>query len=70
MPTELFGVATLDLTGAFGTPVIQLSLVPVEFGPAIPVLTWLIGLAAVWRLGTGQGHHRVLEAAALRVSSG
>jgi hypothetical protein len=46
----LFGLATLDLTGAFGTPVVQLRLVPVIFGPAIPVLTWLIGLAAVWLL--------------------
>ena len=50
LSTVLFGLATLDLTGAFGTPVVQLRLVPVIFGPAIPVLTWLIGLAAVWLL--------------------
>ena len=31
-------------------PVVQLRLVPVIFGPAILVLTWLIGLAAVWLL--------------------
>jgi hypothetical protein len=46
----LFGLATLDLTGAFGTPGIRVSLVPVVFGPALPVLTWLAGLAAVWQL--------------------
>ena len=46
----LFGVATLDLTGAFGTPGIQVEFVPVLFGPALPVLTWLVGLAAVWLL--------------------
>jgi hypothetical protein len=50
LSTVLFGVATLDLTGTFRTPVIQLSLVPVYFGPVIPVLSWLIGLAAVWQL--------------------
>jgi hypothetical protein len=54
LSTVLFGLATLDLTGAFGWPPgIQLRLVPVlllGFGPAIPVLTWLIGLAAVWLL--------------------
>jgi hypothetical protein len=48
----LFGLATLNLTGAFGTPMIQLRLVPVVgvFGPAVSVLIWLIGLAAVWLL--------------------
>jgi hypothetical protein len=50
LSTVLFSLATLDLTGAFGTPVVQLRLVPVLFGPAISVLTWLIGLAAVWLL--------------------
>ena len=50
LSTVLFLLATLDLTGAFGTPVVQLRLVPVIFGPAIPVLTWLISLAAVWLL--------------------
>jgi hypothetical protein len=55
--TVLFCVATLDLTGAFGWPPgIQLSLVPAVFGPTIPVLTWLAGLAAVlllWRPASG-----------------
>jgi hypothetical protein len=50
LSTALFGLATLDLTGAFGTPGIRESLVPVVFGPAVPVLTWLVGLAAVWLL--------------------
>ncbi|MGH3154134.1 MAG: hypothetical protein ACRDOB_25875 [Streptosporangiaceae bacterium] len=50
LSTALFGLATLDLTGAFGTPGIQVSLVPVVFGPIVPVLTWLVGLAAVWLL--------------------
>jgi hypothetical protein len=50
LSTALFGLATLDLTGAFGMPGIQLSLVPVVFPPTIPVLTWLVGLAAVWLL--------------------
>jgi len=43
--TVLFGLATLQLPGVFGTPT------PVVFrGPAIAVLTWLVGLAAVWLL--------------------
>jgi hypothetical protein len=46
----LFGVATLDLTGAFGTPGIRVDFVPMLFGPIVPVLTWLVGLAAVWLL--------------------
>src|SRR6202167_591424 len=50
LSTALFGVATLDLTGAFGTPVIRVEFVPMLFGPTLPVLTWLAGLAAVWLL--------------------
>jgi hypothetical protein len=50
LSTALFGVATLDLTGAFGTPVIRVSFVPMLFGPTLPVLTWLVGAAAVWLL--------------------
>lgn len=50
LSTVLFGVATLDLTGAFGTPGIQVEVVPMLFGPTLPVLTWLVGLAAVWLL--------------------
>jgi hypothetical protein len=51
LSTVLFGGATLDLTGAFGWPPgFQVTFVPMEFGPAIPVLTWLAGLAAMWLL--------------------
>ena len=47
----LFGVATLDLTGPFGWPRgFHGNVVPVAFGPTIPVLTWLAGLAVVWLL--------------------
>jgi hypothetical protein len=57
LSTVLFGVATLDLTGAFRWPPgNQVSLVPFVFGPTIPVLTWLAGLAAVlllWRPASG-----------------
>ena len=49
--TVLFGVATLDLTGAFGPPGMRVSLALTVFGPAIiPVLYWLVGLAVVWLL--------------------
>ena len=49
--TVLFGAATLDLTEVFGPPGIRLSLVPVIAGsPIVPVLYWLVGLAAVWLL--------------------
>jgi hypothetical protein len=49
--TVLFGVATLDLTGAFGPPGIRVSLAVTVFGPAIfPVLYWLVSLAVVWLL--------------------
>ena len=48
--TVLFGVATLDLTGAFGPPGFRLSLAPTVYGPTIPVLYWLVGLAVVWLL--------------------
>jgi hypothetical protein len=50
LSTVLFGVATLDLTGALRTPVIRVNFVPMNFGPTIPVLTWLVGLAVVWLL--------------------
>ena len=48
--TVLFGVATLDLTGAFGPPGFRLSLALTVFGPTISVLYWLVGLAVVWLL--------------------
>jgi len=53
LSTVLLGVATLDLTGAFqlhSAIGIQVDFVPIEFGPTLPVLTWLVGLAAVWLL--------------------
>jgi hypothetical protein len=50
LSTVLFAGATLDLTGAFRTPVISVSFVPMEFGSTIPVLTWLAGAAALWLL--------------------
>jgi hypothetical protein len=47
----LFGLATLNLTGAFRWPPgIQLSLVPMFYGPTLPMLYWLVGLAVVWLL--------------------
>jgi hypothetical protein len=49
--TVLFGAATLNLTGAFRWPPgIQLSLVPMVYGPTVPVLYWLVGLTVVWLL--------------------
>ena len=49
--TVLFGAATLDLTGPFGSPGIRVSLVPVVQGSTIiPVLYWLVGAAVVWLL--------------------
>jgi hypothetical protein len=41
--TVLFGLATLDLIGVFGEPKTALGLV-------FPVLTWLVGVGAVWLL--------------------
>jgi hypothetical protein len=46
--TVLFGWATLDLPTVFGTP-IHFAVGVTEPGP-IFVLTWLVGLAAVWLL--------------------
>src|ERR1700689_5393155 len=51
LSTALFGVATLDLTGAFAAPGILVEFVPILFGPPLPALTWLAGLAAVCLLG-------------------
>ena len=51
LSTVLFGLATLDLTGAFGTPVIRVTVVPMLFGPTLPVLTWLAGWPASPRCG-------------------
>ena len=49
--TVLSGVATLNLTGAFNWfSGIHLTLVPMIYGPTLPVLYWLVGLAVVWLL--------------------
>jgi hypothetical protein len=50
--TVLFGGATLNLTSAFSwlPPGIHLQLVPMIYGPTLPVLYWLVGLAVVWLL--------------------
>ena len=41
--TVLFGLATLDLAGVFSQPKTLLGLI-------FPVLTWLVGLGAIWLL--------------------
>jgi hypothetical protein len=43
LSTVLFGLATLDLIGVFSQP-------KTIYGLVLPVLTWLIGLGAVWLL--------------------
>jgi hypothetical protein len=50
--TVLFGAATLNLTSAFNwlPPGNRLTLVPMFYGPTLPVLYWLVGLAVVWLL--------------------
>jgi hypothetical protein len=57
LSTVLFGLATLSLSSVFPQPVFNISFVPAvhlsfvpALGPAITVLTWLAGLAAVWLL--------------------
>src|ERR1035438_99562 len=45
LSTVLFGLATLDMTHAIGGPGIVFGWT--VFGPIFPVLTWLVGLAAV-----------------------
>jgi hypothetical protein len=48
--TVLFAVATLQLPGAFAAPVIPVVFGAWLFGSTLAVLTWLVGLAAVWLL--------------------
>ena len=50
--TVLFGAATLNLTGALSwlPPGIHVTLVPMAYGPTLPVLYWLVGAAVVWLL--------------------
>jgi hypothetical protein len=43
LSTVLFGLATLDLIGVFSEPQTAIGLV-------FPVLTWLVGLGAIWLL--------------------
>jgi hypothetical protein len=43
LSTVLFGLATLDLIGVFSQP-------KTVYGLVFPVLTWLVGLGAVWLL--------------------
>jgi hypothetical protein len=43
LSTLLFGLATLDLIGVFSEPQTAIGLV-------FPVLTWLVGLGAIWLL--------------------
>jgi hypothetical protein len=48
--TVLFAVATLQLPGAFAALVIPVVFVAWLIGSTPAVLTWLVGLAAVWLL--------------------
>ena len=48
--TVLFGLATLQLTGALKTPVSHAGFGVEVPGLIVPVLTWLTALAAVWLL--------------------
>jgi hypothetical protein len=50
LSTVLFGIATLQLTGDFRQPVIQVVPATEALGLLGAVLTWLTGLAAVWLL--------------------
>jgi hypothetical protein len=57
LSTVLFALATLTLTSVVPQPVFNISFVPAVhlsfvpvLGPAVPVLTWLAGAAAVWLL--------------------
>jgi hypothetical protein len=82
LSTVLFGLATLQLPGVFGTPTPVVFGVWV-FGSTLAVLTWLVGLAAVWLLwrpasstffkppGFAQARHQaqMAERARLRSSS-
>jgi hypothetical protein len=43
LSTVLFGLATLDLLGVFSQPKTVITLI-------FPVLTWLVGLGAIWLL--------------------
>jgi|HubBroStandDraft_4_1064222.scaffolds.fasta_scaffold401642_1 hypothetical protein len=49
LSTVLFGLATLQLTSVFRTP-IDVGFGAAVLGAILTVLTWLVGLAAVWLL--------------------
>jgi hypothetical protein len=50
LSTVLFGLATLQLTGIYKTPVSHVGFGMEVLGLILPVLGWLIGLAVVWLL--------------------
>jgi hypothetical protein len=50
LSTVLFGLATLQLRGVFAGPVSHLGVGLIVLGLIVPVLGWLVGLAAVWLL--------------------
>jgi hypothetical protein len=49
LSTVLFGLATLQLTSVFATPM-RFGFGLTASGLIVPVLTWLVGAAAVWLL--------------------
>jgi hypothetical protein len=48
--TVLFGLATLQLISGVQQPVSHVGFAVMVFGVIVPVLAWLVGLAAVWLL--------------------
>ncbi len=50
LSTVLFGLATLQLTSIFRTPVYQTPAWTIAVGQLVQLLTWLVGLGAVWLL--------------------
>ena len=50
LSTVLFGLATLQLTGIYRTPVSHAGFGVEVLGLILPGLAWLVGLAAVWLL--------------------
>jgi hypothetical protein len=50
LSTVLFGLATLQLTGIYKTPVSHAGFGMEVLGLILPALGWLIGLAVVWLL--------------------
>jgi hypothetical protein len=50
LSTVLFCLATLQLRGVFGASVSHVGVGLIVLGLIVPVLGWLVGLAAVWLL--------------------